>query len=155
MTDIPQDFPAPESDLPIEFFSEDIAFELHNSKAIFDWIHQVTSAEQKSISKLTYVFCSDKYLLELNIKYLNHDTLTDIITFGYEEGNEAIEGDIFISIERVQENAKLFQTSVEMELNRVIIHGVLHLCGYKDKSEEEANLMREKENEALELFATL
>lgn len=155
MTDIPQEFPAPESDLPIEFFSEDIAFELHNSNAIIDWVHQVAAAEEKSISKLNYIFCSDKYLLDLNIKYLNHDTLTDIITFGYDEEKKLIEGDIFISIERVKENAALFQTSVEMELNRVIIHGVLHLCGYKDKSEEDANLMREKENKALGLLATL
>ena len=152
MTDITQEFPAPETDLPIEFFCEDIAFELHNSNAIIDWINQVATAEGKSIAKLNYIFCSDAYLLKLNIEYLNHNTLTDIITFGYKEEKKEIEGDIFISIERVRENANLFQTSVKNELNRVIIHGVLHLCGYKDKSEEEAILMREKENQALKLL---
>jgi len=134
----------------IQFFSEDIDFELSESDPIIKWISQIVDLEEKSIEGLTYVFCSDSYLHDLNVTYLAHDTLTDIITFPYHEtGSSTIEGDIFISIDRVKENAKGFETSFENELHRVIIHGALHLCGYKDKTEEEEKEMRRKENEAL------
>ena len=100
---------------------------------------------------INYIFCDDEYLLKINIEYLNHDTLTDIITFDYVE-NGVLNGDIYISIERVMENAGIFSVSYEQELHRVLAHGVLHLCGYKDKTESDAAFMRRKEDFAIQLF---
>ena len=135
----------------IKFFSEDIDFELSNSEHLTEWIAQVVFRENCKLGALTYIFCSDKFLHQLNVEHLNHDTLTDIITFPYHESADApIESDIFISIDRVRENALLFKVPFENELNRVLIHGALHLCGYKDKTKEEEQEMRRKENEALE-----
>ena len=137
----------------IQFFSEDIKFELSNSEAITEWIAQVVFRENRKLKSLTYIFCSDDYLHQINVEHLNHDTLTDIITFPYHESEDAlIESDIFISIDRVRENATSFNVFFEQELHRVIIHGALHLCGYKDKTKTEEKKMRSKENEALELL---
>lgn len=132
-------------------FNYEIDFELANESAIESWIGRIIASEQKSEGEISYVFCDDDYLLELNQQYLQHDTLTDIISFDYSLGNE-LSGDIFISIERVRENAEIFNQSFENELLRVISHGVLHYCGYKDKSEADEQLMRQKENEKIAMF---
>lgn len=134
------------------FEQEDIDFELPNDEQLYsNWIQYIIKKEKKEFLQLTYIFCSDSYLHQINVEYLNHDTLTDIITFPYAEP-PIVEGDIFISIDRVKENAVKYGVPFEHELHRVIIHGVLHLCGYPDKTEEEARLMREKEEEALEVW---
>jgi probable rRNA maturation factor len=150
------DFPLPPSDESLEehaviqFFSEDLdSFALANENAIADWLADAIAKEGKSLIALSFIFCSDDYLHSLNLDYLKHDTLTDVITFPYREGSE-IEGDIFISVDRVRENAVLFQTDFLRELYRVMIHGVLHLCGYRDKTPEEEQVMREKENNYLQ-----
>jgi len=132
-------------------FNYETDFELTNESAIESWIGRIIASEQKSEGEISYVFCDDDYLLELNQQYLQHDTLTDIISFDYSLGNE-LSGDIFISVERVQENADIFNQSFENELLRVISHGVLHYCGYKDKSEADEQLMRQKENEKIAMF---
>ena len=126
-------------------------FELSNEAAISEWISKVILSENKSEGELNFIFCDDDYLLEINKQHLNHDTLTDVISFDYSLGNE-LSGDIFISIERVTDNAKDFKVSFTEELNRVMIHGILHYCGYKDKTEEDERLMRNKEDEKLKLF---
>lgn len=128
-----------------------IAFEYLETEEITEinqnkkWLNQVISNEAKEEGDITYIFCDDDYLLEKNIRFLNHNTLTDVITFDYCEGN-SVSGDIFISIERVKENSEVFKVDFLTELNRVIVHGLLHLLGYKDKTERESNLMRKKEN---------
>lgn len=132
-------------------FNYETDFELGNQSAIESWIRRVIASEQKFEGEISYVFCDDEYLLELNQQYLQHDTFTDIISFDYSLGNE-LSGDIFISVERVQENADIFNQSFENELLRVISHGVLHYCGYKDKSEADEQLMRQKENEKIAMF---
>jgi probable rRNA maturation factor len=121
--------------------TEDIT-EINQNKK---WLNQVISNEDKEEGDITYIFCDDDYLLEKNIRFLNHNTLTDVITFDYCEGNY-VNGDIFISIERVKENSEVFKVDFLTELNRVMVHGLLHLLGYKDKTERESNLMRKKEN---------
>lgn len=131
----------------IQFFSEDIAFELKNEGAIIDWILNTIEEEGSSLKRITYAFCSDEYLYEVNMKYLNHNTYTDIITFPM--SYEPIESDIFISIDRIGDNADDLKVSFENELHRVIIHGVLHLIGYDDKTDEAQSLMTQKENEYL------
>lgn len=105
-----------------------------------------------TIGDINYIFCDDEYLLKINLEYLNHDTLTDIITFDYVEKG-VLSGDIYISIERVRENSEIFSVPFEQELHRVLAHGVLHLCGYKDKSDEDAAVMRKKEDFAIQLFS--
>lgn len=137
-------------DEPIIFNVEDIDFELPDTEGVIAWINRVAAGEDKRISAVSYIFCSDNYLLELNREYLKHDTLTDIITFPY--ATAPIEGDIFISIDRVRDNAKDFGVAFEQELRRVIIHGVLHLCGYGDKTKAQAAVMRQKEDAALAIF---
>lgn len=107
-----------------------------------------------TIGDINYIFCDDEYLLKINLEYLNHDTLTDIITFDYVE-NGVLSGDIYISIERVRENAVIFSVPFEQELLRVLAHGVLHLCGYKDKTNKDSVLMRQKEDTAIQLFNTI
>mgnify|MGYP005755348081 CR=1 FL=1 len=138
-------------DLPIEFFSEDVEFELKNPDQVAAWINDVIEKHNQELVSLTYVFCSDDYLHEMNVSYLDHDTLTDIITFDNADEEGIIEGDIFISIDRVQDNAKDMGTTFENELHRVIIHGVLHLLGFKDKTEEQEELMRKQEDSSLSL----
>jgi rRNA maturation RNase YbeY len=121
--------------------TEDIT-EINQNKK---WLNQVISNESKREGDITYIFCDDDYLLEKNIRFLNHNTLTDVITFDYCE-EKSVSGDIFISIERVKENSEIFKVDFLTELNRVMVHGLLHLLGYKDKTEKESNLMRKKEN---------
>lgn len=135
----------------IEFFTEEIDFQLDRPKAINSWLNQVAKSEHKTLGALSFIFCSDEYLHNINVQYLNHDTYTDIITFDYSEGN-ILAGDIFISIERVQENAKSFNVDFFEEFCRVLVHGVLHLIGYKDKSIEEQQTMRAKEDFYLTLL---
>jgi len=120
------------------------------NQSVKDWIVQAILLESFKIDTINYIFCNDDYLLEKNIKYLNHNTLTDVISFDYTLG-KLISGDIFISVERVKENAQKFQTSFVDELHRVMIHGVLHYCGYNDKTQEEKKQMRSKEDYYLSL----
>ena len=138
------------TDEPIIFNVEDIDFELPDTEGVIAWIHRIAASEDKRIGAVSYIFCDDAYLAELNVEYLDHDTLTDIITFPY--ATAPIEGDIFISIERVRDNAKDFNVPFEQELRRVIIHGVLHLCGYGDKTDKQAAIMRQKEEAALAVY---
>jgi probable rRNA maturation factor len=142
-----EDFPA-----SIELFGEDVevpAF-LNHEKTI-NWISKLCGHYEKSVKSLNFIFCSDEHLLAINKEYLNHDYYTDIITFPYNESDE-LEADIFISIDRVKENAEEFCETYETEMIRVMAHGVLHLIGYSDKSEEEAQNMRQAENEAINFF---
>lgn len=132
-------------DSNISFFSEDIEFQLDQPLLYIDWLKNTAHLEGKTLGALTFVFCTDSYLHRINLTYLQHDTYTDIITFDYSDG-DIIAGDIFISIERVRENADHFKCSFTQELSRVIIHGVLHLMGYKDKLAEEKKIMRSKED---------
>ena len=132
-------------------FNYEVDFELSDINYYSDWLSRVIISESKLEGDLNYIFCDDEYLLGINQQYLNHDTYTDIITFDYCDG-DTISGDIFISVERVKDNAQEYSVSFEEELHRVMAHGVLHLLGYKDKSEQEARLMREKENEKIKLF---
>jgi rRNA maturation RNase YbeY len=117
-----------------------------------EWIRKITENEHKKLLAVSYVFCDDEYLYQMNVEYLQHDTYTDIITFDQSEDEKEIEGDIFISIPRVYENAKELNLLFEDELLRVLAHGVLHLCGYEDETDEQESLMREKENFYIELF---
>lgn len=132
-------------------FNYETDFELSNEQAFEDWIAEVIESEDKAEGEINYIFCDDEYLLQKNIEFLNHDTLTDIISFDYTMG-KLISGDIFISVERVKDNAADYNVSFEEELKRVMVHGILHYCGYKDKSEEDSALMREKENEKIAMF---
>ena len=129
----------------IQFCTEDITFSLQEKLKHKAWLNEVAKQEGKKILELSYVFCSDTYLLQINQEYLNHDTLTDIVTFDNSEDPKKIEGDIFISIDRVKENGEKLGTS-ETELKRVMVHGLLHLLGYKDKKKEDKALMTEKED---------
>ena len=132
----------------ISFNSEDVVFNLKDKTRLKKWVVSVIEKQKRKAGNISFVFCSDAFLLEMNKEYLNHDTYTDIITFDYskETPNEAISGDIFISIDRVQENADKFSKTVEDELHRVIIHGVLHLLGYKDKTKAAKEEMTKQED---------
>lgn len=131
----------------IQFFSEDIDFTLKEKQKVRQWIGATIKAEGfRRVGELSFVLCSDAYLLEINKQYLDHDTFTDIVTFDSSEDEGVIAGDIFISVERTMENAKKFNVSERDELHRVIIHGILHLCGYYDKKKEDKTLMTEKED---------
>ena len=132
-------------------FNYELDFKLEDETAYSDWLSKVISSEIKDEGEINYIFCDDDYLLEINQQYLDHDTLTDIISFDYSIGNE-LHGDVFISVERVRENANDFNVAFEEELKRVLVHGVLHYCGYKDKSEEDEKLMRQKEEEKMKMF---
>ena len=133
----------------IEFYSE-TDFNIEDTKALSHWISKIILHENHELGDLTYVFCDDAYLHKLNVQFLNHDTLTDIISFDNSLGKQ-IHGEIYISVERVKENAGTYQVAFLEELHRVIIHGVLHFCGYKDKTEKQQETMSCKENEALDL----
>ena len=126
-------------------------FELEDTSKYSDWITRIITTHNRKHSQIDYIFCDDEYLLDINIKYLDHDTYTDIITFDYTE-EKVIGGDIFISVDRLKENASLFKVDFNDELLRVMSHGVLHLLGYKDKSEEDSDVMRNKENECINMF---
>lgn len=137
---------------PIHFQKEDgLNFSFKRKEAIGKWIKTIVRKEGKKCGQLLYFFCSDDYLLNINRNFLKHDTYTDIVTFDYSEPG-SISGEIYISIERVKENAAKFKEPFDKELLRTIIHGVLHLCGYKDKTPVAKKQMRAKENEALKLF---
>lgn len=133
---------------PVEFFAEDVDIELAKPDQYRRWVEQVIQDEGCQLLRVQYIFCSDNFLQDLHFRYLQDDTLTDIMTFPYRDHPE-IESDIFISIDRVRENASSLGIPFEEELRRVMIHGVLHLCGYPDKTAEESRKMREKENEKL------
>ncbi|MEZ7917473.1 MAG: rRNA maturation RNase YbeY [Patiriisocius sp.] len=133
----------------IEFYSE-TDFKIEDTKALSHWISEIILHENHELGDLTYVFCDDAYLHKLNLQFLNHDTLTDIISFDNSLGKQ-IHGEIYISVERVKENAGTYQVAFLEELHRVIIHGVLHFCGYKDKTKKQQETMSCKENEALDL----
>jgi len=128
-------------------------FQLPQKRLIKNWLVQVAKQENIKIGEVSIVFCNDEQLLELNKQYLNHDTLTDIITFDYSE-KKTLHGDICISVERVKENAKMYNCDFYVELRRIMVHGILHLCGYKDKKNTDRLLMKQKEEEALVLFNT-
>ena len=132
-------------------FNYENEFELSNEEQLSNWISNVIVSEDKKEGEINYIFCDDNYLVEINQQYLDHDTLTDIISFDYSVGNE-LHGDVFISVERVVENAQDFDVTFEEELRRVLVHGILHYCGYKDKNEEDENLMRQKEEEKMKMF---
>lgn len=139
----------------IYFTSEVRGFDIKNKNNVKKWLKKVAQNEQYEIVELNYIFVSDEALYEMNVQYLDHDTYTDIITFDNSDETEVlIEGDIFISLDRIKENAKKYEVSFEKELYRVISHGLLHLCGYKDKTYAESQLMRLKEDEAIELLAS-
>ena len=129
-------------------FNYETDFELANQIILEAWITQAVTSENFELGHLSFVFCDDAFLHKLNLEFLNHDTLTDILSFDYGLGKQ-VNGEIFISIERVAENATAYDVSFETELHRVIIHGVFHLCGYKDESQDEEATMRLKEDEAL------
>lgn len=132
-------------------FNYETDFELENEAQYEDWISRIFESEGFDEGEINYIFCDDEYLHKINVEYLDHDTLTDIISFDYTVGN-VLQGDIFVSVERVQDNAKDFNVSFEEELKRVLSHGVLHYCGYKDKSPEDEALMRIKEEEKMQMF---
>ena len=132
-------------------FNYETDFEIDNEATYIQWLSEVIASEDKVEGDINYIFCDDAYLIEINQQYLDHDTLTDIISFDYCVGNE-LHGDIFISIERVRENAVDFDVAFEEELKRVLAHGILHYCGYKDKSEADERQMREMEEKKIRLF---
>ena len=134
----------------IEFHYE-TDFKLQNETKFADWLGRVVDSEHGGISQLDFIFCTDEYLLEKNQRFLNHDTYTDIITFDYSEGRN-IAGDIFISVDRLKENSDKYNVRFEKEALRVMVHGVLHLLGYSDKSKEDRMLMRRKEDDKIKLF---
>lgn len=134
----------------IEFHSQN-NFELANAPEIISWLTALITSEQHTLGTLSFVFCDDVYLHNINLEYLNHNTLTDIITFDYVMGKE-IHGEIYISTERVAENALEYEVAFQHELYRVLAHGVLHLCGYKDKSSKDIELMRLKEDHYISLM---
>ena len=136
----------------IHFFSEDVSFSIAKPNQYKKWVFKIASYHKTEIKALNYIFCSDSYLLQVNKEYLEHDYYTDIISFPYSEFPDPLEGDIFISIDRVKENALDNQIAFEDELLRVMAHGVLHFLGFQDKSEKESHLMRKKEEEMIELF---
>jgi probable rRNA maturation factor len=130
----------------ITFHEEDISYNLKHKTAVRKWITETIIAEGYKLSELTYIFCTDEYLLQINRQYLDHDTYTDIITFDNSEEEGVIVGDIFISIERIRENAGKFNVTEAHELHRVLIHGALHLLGYTDKSPADKKKMTSKED---------
>ncbi len=146
--DFPLDDDGPEN--VILFHFEDVTFDIPDEDKLKDWLCSVAEKEEKPFFEVNYIFCSDEYLRKINIEYLNHDYYTDIITFPYDD--EAVHGDMFISSERVTENAQTNSVSFYQELYRVMVHGVLHMIGYGDKTPAEEKIMREKENVYLKLL---
>ena len=132
-------------------FNYETDFELENEAQYEDWISRIIESEGFDEGEINYIFCDDEYLHKINVEYLEHDTLTDIISFDYTVGN-VLQGDIFVSVERVKDNANDFNVPFEDELKRVLSHGVLHYCGYKDKSPKDEALMRLKEEEKMQMF---
>ena len=132
-------------------FNYETGFELQDEAKHEDWLSRVIESEDKTEGEINYIFCDDEYLLKMNEEFLDHDTLTDIISFDYTMGS-LISGDIFISVERVKDNAEDYNVSFDEELRRVMAHGILHYCGYKDKTDEDSQVMRAKEEEKMQLF---
>lgn len=132
-------------------FNYELDFSLEREDTYASWIETIVESENKILGEISYIFCDDDFLHNINMQYLNHDTLTDIISFDYTEG-DVISGDIFISVERVEDNANDFNVTFDEELKRVLAHGILHYCGYKDKSDSDASVMRAKEEEKIKLF---
>ena len=137
--------------MAISFQNQEIRYKLEQPAKVKAWIKKIIALEKKKTGRIDFVFTNDEEVLKANVRFLNHTTYTDIITFDDCEA-DVINGDIIISIDRVKENATKFEVAFEMELKRVIIHGILHLCGYKDKTGKDAAIMREKENLALKKF---
>jgi rRNA maturation RNase YbeY len=135
-------------------FNFETDFELENKADLQKWISEVIISEGFELGEILYVFCDDEHLHKLNVEFLAHDTLTDVISFDYGIGKQ-INGEIYISIERVSENAKDFKTNIDDELHRVMVHGILHFCGYKDKTDDEEQTMRKKEDESLEKLSNI
>ena len=135
----------------ITYQTEDIAMPLIKKRETTEWVKQVAAYYGKKVGEIAYIFCSDEKILEVNRQYLEHDYYTDIITFDYTEGNR-ISGDLFISLDTVRTNAEQFDQAYERELHRVIIHGILHLCGINDKGPGEREIMEAEENKALALI---
>ena len=135
----------------INFYEEDIKSHLRNRRVIKQWIKDIISSYNYTTGNISYIFCSDDYLLNINRQYLSHDYYTDVITFDYDE-NDIVSGDIFISVDTVKSNSEQYSVSYNCELYRVIIHGVLHLCGLKDKTPEDAKIMREAEEKSLQIL---
>ncbi len=138
--------------MAVSFHSEQIDFTLSNEKVVADWLQDVCLLEAKNLAEVSFIFCSDDYLLEMNRQYLNHDYFTDVITFDYCEGI-VVSGDVFISVDRVSDNAQTVGVSTINELHRVIVHGLLHLLGYADKSDADKQQMTSKEDFYLSLRA--
>jgi len=136
------------------FFNETPFVFPYNKNSVKRWVKSVAKCEGKEAGNINYIFCDDDYLHKINVAYLQHDTLTDIITFDYTEG-KVLHSDIYISVERVKENAEIFKVPFQRELLRVLAHGLLHLCGYKDKTSKDSALMRQKEEEMMLLFDQL
>jgi probable rRNA maturation factor len=136
-----------EKDLqPIHFHFVDISISIKNRKQLKDYLKKIAKREGYTIQLLNYIFCSDSYLLKLNQQFLNHNTLTDILTFPSSSSKDQITAEVYISIDRIRDNAKTYKTLINHELHRVIFHGLLHLCGFKDKSASDKTLMRKKED---------
>ncbi|MBC6612278.1 rRNA maturation RNase YbeY [Hymenobacter sp. BT507] len=133
----------------IEFIVEEVDFELADAAELTSWIERIAAVHEHEIVQLTYIFCSDEYLHQVNVEYLDHDTYTDVITFDNSDTSDVIEGDIFISVERIRENAQQLGVTFRDELHRVMIHGVLHLLGYADKDLLSQTAMRKKEDDCL------
>ena len=138
----------------INFNYEEVSEDQIDEDIIKSWISKVITSYNSFLGSITYIFCNDDYILDINKQYLNHNYYTDIITFDYCENN-TVAGDLFISIDTVLSNSHKFKTPFKEELHRVVIHGILHLLGFKDKTEEEAQIMRDKENLALTLLETI
>ena len=140
--------------MAISFYNENVPMPSIRKTLVRDWIKQVASAHGKRLGDISYIFCDDEKILEVNRQYLQHDYYTDIITFDYTAGDK-ISGDLFISLDTVRSNAELFHQSYDDELHRVIVHGVLHLCGINDKGPGEREIMEKNENEALEILSSM
>lgn len=138
--------------MAIQFTSHEVKDYLKEKRRLKLFLADLFTTEEQGLKSLHYIFCSDAYLLEINKQFLQHDTYTDIVTFEMGEDPAVTEGEIYISIDRVLDNADKFKTPVNQELHRVIFHGALHLCGFKDKSKKDAALMRSKEDEYLEKY---
>ncbi len=141
--------------MPVFFHNEQIRFQLKNKLALKRWVNDIIRQYRNQTGTLNFIFTTDDYLLAINRQYLNHDNYTDIITFDNSDDDKKIEGDIYISIERVKENAEKLKINFENEVHRVMIHGVLHLLGYEDKSPAKKKNMREQENQALKLLTNI
>ena len=139
----------------VHFFSHDIATGLRNTSNLKHFIELIFKEESQKLDTINYIFCSDKAILEINKKYLNHDFYTDVITFDLSQDNKAISAEVYISIERIRDNAKQLGLSIKSELHRVLFHAALHLCGYNDKKKKDKEIMRKKENELLAKYFNL